>query len=57
MVKGVSMMIWRANEQIPCLGELFCHYAFGKYVRYCVEQADFKLAIDFSFFLSGSVKR
>lgn len=57
MVKGASMMIWRATEQIPCLGELFCHYAFGKYFRYRVQQADFKLAIDFSFFPSGSVKR
>lgn len=57
MVKGISLVIWRVTEQIPCLGELSCHYAFAKYSRCYVYQADFKLAIDFSFFPSGSVKR
>lgn len=42
---------------MPCLGELFCHYAFAKYSRRCVYQADFKLAMDFLFFPSDSVKR
>lgn len=57
MVKGISVVICRVTEQIPCLGELFCHSAFAKYSRCCVYQAAFKLVIDFSFFPSGSVKR
>lgn len=56
MVKGISVF-WRITKQIPYLGELFCHCTFVNFSTCFVYQADLKLAMDFSFFLSVSVER
>lgn len=56
IVKGISV-IWGITEQIPYLGELFCRRTFAKFFTCFVYQADLKLTIDFSFFLSVSVER